>query len=223
MRINKYLADQDICSRREGDRLIQEGKVFVNGTVAELGVDIKEGDKVEVIGYEKQYKYYAYHKPVGIVSHSPQEGEKSIQDITDFGDDVFPVGRLDKDSRGLIILTNDGRITKKLLEPKVQMEKDYIVTLNRPISQADIEKLREGVKIDTGYHTKPCRIKRISNDTIKITLTEGKNRQIRRMARSLRYNVLDLLRIRIGHIELNDIPEGGYRKLSEQKLLEVLS
>lgn len=219
MRINKYLADQNICSRREADRLIQEGKVFINGIVAELGLDIKEEDKVEVIGYEKHYKYYAYHKPMGVVSHSPQEGEKSIQDITDFGDDVFPVGRLDKDSRGLILLTNDGRITKKFLEPKVLMEKDYIVTLNRSISQADIEKLREGVKIDTGYHTKPCRIKRINEQTIKITLTEGKNRQIRRMARALKYQVIDLLRIRIGHIELNDIPEGGYRKLTEEKVL----
>jgi len=219
MRINKYLASQDICSRREADKLIQEGKILVNGIVAELGVDVKDADKVEVIGYEKQYKYYAYHKPVGIVSHSPQEGEKSIQDITDFGDDVFPVGRLDKDSRGLIILTNDGRITKKILNPELRLEKDYIVTLNRSISQADIEKLREGVKIDTGYHTKPCRIKRISNDIIKITLTEGKNRQIRRMAKSLKYNVIDLLRIKIGNIELNDMPEGTYRKLSEQKLL----
>lgn len=219
MRINKYLASQDICSRREADKLIQEGKILVNGIVAELGVDVKDADKVEVIGYEKQYKYYAYHKPVGIVSHSPQEGEKSIQDITDFGDDVFPVGRLDKDSRGLIILTNDGRITKKILNPELRLEKDYIVTLNRSISQADIEKLREGFKIDTGYHTKPCRIKRISNDIIKITLTEGKNRQIRRMAKSLKYNVIDLLRIKIGNIELNDMPEGTYRKLSEQKLL----
>lgn len=219
MRINKYLASQDICSRREADKLIQEGKILVNGKVAALGLDIKDADKVEVVDYHKNYVYYAYHKPMGIVTHTPQEGEKSIQDITDFGDDVFPVGRLDKDSRGLIILTNDGRITKKILNPELRLEKDYIVTLNRPISQADIEKLREGVKIDTGYHTKPCRIKRISNDVIKITLTEGKNRQIRRMAKSLKYNVIDLLRIKIGNIELNDMPEGTYRKLSEQKLL----
>ena len=219
MRINKYLASQDICSRREADKLIQEGKILVNGKVAALGLDIKDADKVEVVDYHKNYVYYAYHKPMGIVTHTPQEGEKSIQDITDFGDDVFPVGRLDKDSRGLIILTNDGRITKKILNPELRLEKDYIVTLNRPISQADIEKLREGVKIDTGYHTKPCRIKRISNDVIKITLTEGKNRQIRRMAKSLKYNVIDLLRTRIGNIELNDMPEGTYRKLSEQKLL----
>lgn len=219
MRINKYLASQDICSRREADKLIQEGKILVNGKIATLGLDVSEEDKVEVVNYNKNYVYYAYHKPMGIVTHTPQEGEKSIQDITDFGDDVFPVGRLDKDSRGLIILTNDGRITKKILNPELRLEKDYIVTLNRPISQADIEKLREGVKIDTGYHTKPCRIKRISNDIIKITLTEGKNRQIRRMAKSLKYNVIDLLRIKIGNIELNDMPEGTYRKLSEQKLL----
>ena len=219
MRINKYLASQDICSRREADKLIQEGKILVNGKVATLGLDVSDEDKVEVVNYNKNYVYYAYHKPMGIVTHTPQEGEKSIQDITDFGDDVFPVGRLDKDSRGLIILTNDGRITKKILSPELKLEKEYIVTLNRPISQADIEKLREGVKIDTGYHTKPCRIKRISNDVIKITLTEGKNRQIRRMAKSLKYNVIDLLRTRIGNIELNDMPEGTYRKLSEQKLL----
>ncbi|MEX0594879.1 MAG: pseudouridine synthase [Candidatus Paceibacterota bacterium] len=219
MRINKYLAHKDICSRREADKLIQEGKVLVNGVVATLGLDVQEGDKVEVIDYNKTYFYYAYHKPVGIVSHSPQIGEKSIQEIANFDEDVFPVGRLDKDSRGLIILTNDGRITKKILSPEFSFEKEYIVTLNRPITQKDIEKLRDGVKIDTGYHTKPCRVRRLADNIIKITLTEGKNRQIRRMLKSLKYNVIDLLRIRIGNIELNDIPEGGYRKLSEQKLL----
>jgi 23S rRNA pseudouridine2604 synthase len=219
MRINKYLAQKDICSRREADKLIQGGKVLVNGVVATLGLDVQDGDKVEIIDYNKTYVYYAYHKPVGIVTHSPQIGEKSIQDITQFTEDVFPVGRLDKDSRGLIILTNDGRITKKILSPEFSFEKEYVVTLNRAITQKDIEKLRDGVKIDTGYHTKPCRVRRLDDNIIKITLTEGKNRQIRRMLKSLKYNVIDLLRIRIGNIELNDIPEGGYRKLSEQKLL----
>lgn len=219
MRINKYLASQDICSRREADKLIQEGKILVNGKVATLGLDVSDEDKVEVVDYYKNYVYYAYHKPMGIVTHSPQAGEQSIQDITNFDNDVFPVGRLDKNSRGLIILTNDGRITKKILNPELRLEKEYIVTLNRPISNNDIAKLRDGVKLDTGYYTKPCRIKRMSNNTIKVTLTEGKNRQIRRMAKSLRYNVIDLLRIRIGNIELNDMPEGTYRKLSEQKLL----
>jgi len=219
MRINKYLAHKDICSRREADKIIQEGKVLVNGVVATLGLDVQDGDKVEIVNYNKTYVYYAYHKPVGIVTHSPQIDEKSIQDITKFSEGVFPVGRLDKDSRGLIILTNDGRITKKILSPEFSFEKEYIVTLNRAITQKDIEKLRDGVKIDTGYHTKPCRVRRLDDNVIKITLTEGKNRQIRRMLKSLKYNVIDLLRIRIGNIELNDIPEGGYRKLSEQKLL----
>lgn len=219
MRINKYLASQDICSRREADKLIQEGKILVNGKVATLGLDISDEDKVEVVDYHKNYVYYAYHKPIGIVTHSPQAGEQSIQDITSFDSDVFPVGRLDKNSRGLIILTNDGRITKKILSPELRLEKEYIVTLNRPISNNDIAKLRDGVKLDTGYYTKPCRVKRLAEDIVKITLTEGKNRQIRRMAKSLKYNVIDLLRIRIGNIELNDMPEGKYRKLSEQKLL----
>lgn len=219
MRINKYLASQDICSRREADKLIQEGKVLVNGKVATLGLDVSDEDKVEVVDYHKNYVYYAYNKPMGIVTHSPQVGEQSIQDITSFDSDVFPVGRLDKNSRGLIILTNDGRITKKILSPELRLEKEYIVTLNRPISNNDIAKLRDGVKLDTGYYTKPCRVKRLADDVIKITLTEGKNRQIRRMAKSLKYNVIDLLRTRIGNIELNDMPEGTYRKLSEQKLL----
>jgi 23S rRNA pseudouridine2604 synthase len=219
MRINKYLAHKDICSRREADKIIQEGKVLVNGVMATLGLDVQDGDKVEIIDYNKTYVYYSYHKPVGIVTHSPQIGEKSIQYSTQFAKDVFPVGRLDKDSRGLIILTNDGRITKKILSPEFSFEKEYIVTLNRAITQKDIEKLRDGVKIDTGYHTKPCRVRRLDENIIKITLTEGKNRQIRRMLKSLKYNVMDLLRIRIGNIELNDIPEGGYRKLSEHKLL----
>ena len=220
MRINKYLASNNICSRREADRLIAEGKVLVNGIVATLGLDIQEGDEVEVVNYQKDYQYYLYHKPPGIVSHSPQPGEKSIQDITVFEDDVFPVGRLDKDSRGLIILTNDGRITKKILEPQQKTEKDYIVTLNKPITQQDIEKLREGVVLDSGYKSKPCRIKRLDKDIIKITLMEGKNRQIRRMAMSLRYKVLDLLRIRIGRLELNQLDEGEYRKVTEAYILK---
>ena len=213
MRINKYLADQNICSRREADRLIEAGKVTINGQPAKLGDLVSETDVVEVAEFEKKYRYYAYNKPRGVITHSPQGGEISIQELTGLPADVFPVGRLDKDSYGLIILTNDGRVTKHLLEPKRQLEKEYLVQLNKAVTQRLIQNLINGVVLDDGYKTKECSVRKVDDYTLRMILTEGKNRQIRRMLDALGFKVTELMRIRVGQIELGEMQPGEVRKI----------
>ena len=215
MRINKYLADKDICSRREADKLIQEKKVYINDRLAVLGDDVSEDDKVEVRNNNKNYLYFAYHKPKGIITHSPQNGEISIHDVAKIPKEVFPIGRLDKDSSGLIFLTNDGRVTKRILDPKAELEKEYLVLLDKPVTQKFIQQMMNGVVLDNGYKTKPCNIRKYDDYTIKIILTEGKKRQIRRMAEALKYQVLELMRIRIGKIALDNLQPNEWRKLKE--------
>lgn len=223
IRINKYLAEQGICSRREADKLIEEGKVTINGRVAQLGEAVGENDEVKVEGDLKELVYIAYNKPAGIVTNCPQEGETEIKDVLKLKWEAFPVGRLDKDSRGLILLSNDGRITDKLLNPHNYHEKEYVVELNRELIENDLRQLRQGITLDGGFITKPCEIKMINKYTFSIILTEGKNRQIRRMCLALGYDVVDLNRIRIMNIELGSIPEGHYKVLSGEKLEELLN
>ncbi|MDD3007077.1 MAG: pseudouridine synthase [Candidatus Pacebacteria bacterium] len=222
IRINKYLAEKGICSRREADKLIEEGKVQINGTQVKLGEMVSEDDKVNVADNLKELFYIAYNKPAGIVTNCPQKGEKEIKDILklDFG--YFPVGRLDKHSRGLLLLSNDGRITDKLLNPHNYHEKEYEVEVNREMQDNDLRQLRQGITLDGGFMTKPCEIKMINDRVFSIILTEGKNRQIRRMCLALGYDVIDLNRIRIMNIRLNDMPEGHYKKLSGEVLEELL-
>jgi 23S rRNA pseudouridine2604 synthase len=209
MRINKYLADNNVASRREADKLIAQGKIYVNGKKAELGQQVDEGDVVEVRSFSKKYLYFAFHKPRGIVTHSAQEGEQEIFDIFDTkGEKLFPVGRLDKDSEGLIILTNDGRLTKRLLDPKNKCEKEYVVTVDKKYDEEFLNEMSKGVTLDNGYTTKPCKTEKVTDDMFKITLTEGKNRQIRRMTQSLGYEVTRLKRIRIASIELRALAPG---------------
>ncbi len=215
MRINKYLAHKDICSRREADRLIQENKVYINDRIAVLGDDVLEEDKVEVRNNHKNYLYFAYHKPKGIITHSPQNDEISIHNIAKIPKEVFPIGRLDKDSSGLILLTNDGRVIKRILDPKSELEKEYLVLLDKPITQRFIQQMMNGVIIDSGYKTKPCNVRKYDDYTIKIILTEGKKRQIRRMAEALKYQVVELMRIRIGNISLDNLQPNEWRKLRE--------
>ncbi len=205
MRINKYLAHENICSRREADRLIESGKVFINGSPAHLGDQVEEGDQVEVKNYHKEYRHYAYYKPRGIITHSPQGDEKDIAQVTNLPEGVFPLGRLDKDSHGLILLTNDGRITKQLLTPESHTEKEYVVEFHKPVTQRMIQAFINGVELDDGYTTKPCSAKKLDDYTLRLILTEGKNRQIRRMAETLGYQVLDLMRVRVGHVSLEDL------------------
>lgn len=225
MRINRYLAKQNVSSRREADELILAGKVRINGRVAVLGDKVLESDNVEVFlnESEKELVYFAYNKPRGIITHSPQHGEKSIENVTKFPQKVYPVGRLDKDSYGLIILTNDGRVTGKLLSPENFHEKEYIVKVDREMTPSFLKHMEEGVILDDGYRTRPAEVKKINEFTFSITLTEGKKRQIRKMCEKLGRSVTDLKRVRILNIRLGDIKSGKFREINGQELDEFLS
>jgi len=227
-RINKYLAEQQYASRREADLLIDSGKVYINGKIAKLGDVVKEGDEVKVVGMEKSQKaYYAYYKPRGIVTVNAQyKDEKEIKDVTKFPEKVYPLGRLDKESEGLIILTNDGRLTDALLNPKRQHEKEYSVDVNEKLTNSHIQKLQHGINIghvgtNKKYITKPALVRKNSAQSFDIVLTEGKNRQIRRMCGALGLSVERLKRFRILHISLENLKPGQFRKI-EGKELETL-
>ena len=226
MRINKYLAWKQFSTRRGADDLITRHLVFINGHRAELGSKVTEKDIIDVrVGKKpKQYVYLAYNKPRGVITHSPQEGEKDIKKAISLKkefEDVFPVGRLDKDSHGLIILTNDGRITDKLLNPEYAHEKEYVVTTKNKLRASFREKMEKGVNIGE-YTTKPCKVQIINDYTFRITLTEGKKHQIRRMCDALFQEVDDLKRTKIMNINLGHMDSGSYRKLEEKELASFM-
>ncbi|HEY4516725.1 MAG TPA: pseudouridine synthase [Candidatus Paceibacterota bacterium] len=220
MRINKYLAHKNYCTRREADTLISAGKVLINGRKAKLGDIVAEADKVDVHFRAKNMRYFAYNKSRGIITHSPQLGEKEIRQATSLVG-VFPVGRLDKDSHGLIILTDDGRITDKLLNPEYEHEKEYVVTVKETLAANFRERMEKGVNIE-GYTTKPCTVKILGEKKFSITLTEGKKHQIRRMCASLGYVTADLERIRIMNIKLAGLKLGEHRALKDAELASFL-
>jgi 23S rRNA pseudouridine2604 synthase len=220
MRINKYLALHKYASRREADKLIEAGRVTINGTKAVLGSAVMEGDTVEVAGALKTYRYFAYNKPRGIITHSPQGEEESIEDILPLKD-VFPIGRLDKDSCGLIILTDDGRITDALLNPKNEHEKEYEVSTLDELPK-DFKKIMErGVNIGD-YTTKPCQVEILGKRAFSITLTEGKKHQIRRMCGAFGVSAVLLKRVRVLNIALGSLKEGAYRPIQEMELADFL-
>jgi len=223
IRINKYLADKKICSRREADLLIKEGRIIINGKKAELGEMVEESDKIIVEGDLKKLVYLAFNKPEGIITHSPQDDEVSIADILKFNVDVFPLGRLDKDSRGLIMLSNDGRITDKLLNPIYAHEKEYEVEVTAPVSKSFLKQMERGVRLNGGYITQKCVLRKINEYSFSIILTEGKRRQIRRMCAALGYKIIDLRRVRVMNIVLGNLKEGNYRILSALEQKEFLS
>ena len=220
VRINRYLLLKGYCSRRKADELIAQGEVSINGKVAELGSIVHGKDTVSVskniAALPKTYKYFAYNKPRGIVSHNPQKGERAVEDVSGLGKQFSPVGRLDKDSRGLMLLTNDGRIVDSLLNPKYEHEKEYQVEVDKKISNWFLRHMENGVDIE-GYMTKPAKIKKKSDTTFTLILTEGKRHQIRRMCAALGYQVRDLKRVRIGNIALARLKEGSTRELTEKE------
>lgn len=221
VRINKYLAHEGIATRREADRLIEQGYVYINNTKAVLGSKVLPGDVVEVRqAKKKEYVYFAYHKPRGVITHSPQSGEKSITEMIRRGD-IFPIGRLDKDSSGLIILTNDGRITDRLLNPEYNHEKEYRVETDQKISNPDIKRLGLGIRIE-GYLTKPAVVSRLNENLISIALTEGKKHQIRRMLAAAGKTVHSLVRVRIMNIKLGKLKENELRPIEGKELTEFL-
>ena len=225
-RINKYLSEVGYCSRRVADKLIEEGKVTINGKVPEMGTKVEDGDRVEVEGQriEKSTKqnniYLAFNKPVGIVCTTDRKVEPdNIIDFIKYPTRIFPIGRLDKPSEGLIFLTNDGDIVNKILRARNNHEKEYIVSVNRPINRNFVEKMSNGVEIlDT--KTKNCFVKQLGPKKFKIILTQGLNRQIRRMCESLGYRVTALKRIRIMNIKL-DVPTGKYREFTKEEIVEL--
>tara|TARA_B100000401_G_scaffold212449_1_gene143376 strand:+ start:222 stop:941 length:720 start_codon:yes stop_codon:yes gene_type:complete len=226
IRINKYLSEVGYCSRRVADRLIKEGKVTINGDIPEIGTKVEEGDKVEVKGQiiEKSTKqkkiYLAFNKPIGIVCTTDRRLEpNNLIDYVKYPKRVFPIGRLDKLSEGLIFLTNDGDIVNKILRARNNHEKEYIVRVNRPINGNFIQSMSNGVEIlDTT--TKVCFVKQLGPKKFKIILTQGLNRQIRRMCESLGYRVQSLKRVRIMNIKL-DVPTGKYREFTKKEISEL--
>ena len=224
-RINKYLSEVGYCSRRAADKLIDDGKVTINGKIARMGSKIDEDDQIEVEGQRiekltKKNIYLAFNKPVGIVCTTDRKVEPdNIIDFINYPKRIFPIGRLDKPSEGLIFLTNDGDIVNKILRSRNDHEKEYIVGVNRPISNEFIQRMSNGVEIlDT--ITKDCFVEQLGPKTFKIILTQGLNRQIRRMCESLDYRVKSLKRVRIMNIKL-DVPTGKYRKFTKEELLEL--
>ncbi len=209
MRINKYLAYKKISTRRGADELIKQKKVFINGRLALLGSKVKESDTVEVKGVEKRnYSYFAYNKPTGVETSSLEQG-------------LFPLGRLDKASHGLLILTNDGRITDQLLNPKYFHEKEYLVKTKNKLRSSFRQKVEAGVNIE-GYQTKKCKVQIIDDFTFRIILTEGKKHQIRRMCSALFQEVADLKRERIMNIKLGNLKLGAKREIKGEELSAFL-
>lgn len=225
MRINKYLALKNLASRRGADILIADKKVFINGKLAKLGSKVKEKDKVEVRDKNpKQNVYYAYNKPIDTITHSPSIGEHDIKDKlknSKIPKDVFPLGRLDKNSHGLLILTNDGRITDNLLNPNKEHEKEYVVKTSNKLRGNFKEKMEKGVDIES-YITKPCKVTIVDDHTFRVVLTEGKKHQIRRMCSALFQEVADLKRIRIMNIKLDKLKPNQFREISGKELEDFL-
>ncbi|MBW2962167.1 23S rRNA pseudouridine(2604) synthase RluF [Mesonia aestuariivivens] len=224
-RINKFLSEVGYCSRRKADLLIDQGRVTINGNVPEMGTKISNDDEVrvngELISVKKEKNVYlAFNKPIGIVCTTDTRVEKdNIIDYINYPKRIFPIGRLDKPSQGLILLTDDGDIVNKILRARNNHEKEYIVEVNKPINNDFLNKMSNGVPIlDTV--TRKCKVSKISSHEFKIILTQGLNRQIRRMCEYLNYDVINLKRVRIMNIEL-DLPVGKYRELSEEEFNDL--
>lgn len=223
-RLNKFIGETGYCSRREADKIIEEGRVTINGVVPELGTKVSPNDEVRIDGKlirEKNEKpvYLAFYKPVGIECTTNLDVRNNIVDYINYPKRIFPIGRLDKASEGLIFMTNDGDIVNKILRARNNHEKEYTVTVNKPITDRFIERMGNGVPIlDTV--TRKCKVEQISKFTFKIILTQGLNRQIRRMTEYLGYDVTALKRIRIINISL-DVPVGRYRDLTDAEIKEL--
>lgn len=226
IRINKYLAYKGFVSRRKADDFIEKGNVHVNGKKAVLGQMIEEGDTVEVgkkiENFIENYRYFAVHKPRGVVSHNPQKDERGVKDVMDLPGDVTVLGRLDKDSEGLLIFTSDGRIVDRMLNPKYDHEKEYIVTVDKPITSSFLKKMEKGVDIE-GYITKPAHAKIMGEKTFQLILTEGKKHQIRRMVTALGYEVRKLKRVRIMNIKLSNLKKGEKREIKGKERETLLN
>ena len=225
MRLNKYISETGVCSRREADNWIASGRVTINGQRAELGTQVNEGDEVRVdqrvVGVKKQHIYICLNKPVGITCTTERHIDGNIIDFIGHTERIFPIGRLDKDSEGLILLTNHGDIVNVILRTENNHEKEYIVTVDKPLTPAFLTGMAGGVHI-LGKRTKPCRVSRVDRYVFRIILTQGLNRQIRRMCEVFGYHVRRLQRIRIMHIQLGNLKPGQWRNLAAAELRGLL-
>ena len=225
MRLNKFLAETGACSRREADQWIEAGRVSVNGAPAVLGTHVNEGDDVRVDGRTLRPKpkrvYLALNKPIGIECTTDRDVPGNIVDFVGYPERIFPIGRLDKDSEGLILLTNDGDIVNTILRAENEHEKEYIVAVDRPLTPAFLAGMSAGVPIlDTV--TNPCKVTQVGKNTFRIVLTQGLNRQIRRMCEHFDYRVRRLQRVRIMHVHLGTLPVGKWRELTATELRGLL-
>ncbi|WP_413935624.1 pseudouridine synthase [Nitrospira sp. BLG_1] len=225
MRINKFFTEQGICSRREADRLVESGLITINGRVAKLGDQVEPSDVIaregQVLPWGRAPLYIKYHKPVGVTTTSESHVPRNIIAEIGHAERIFPIGRLDKDSSGLILLTNDGDIVNEILRTEFGHEREYLVRVDRPFDQAFLDHMAEGVVI-LGSRTKPCRMSRVGRDRFRIVLTEGRNRQIRRMCQALGYRVIMLHRTRIMHITVDGLGTGEWKELMSQEREQLL-
>ena len=222
VRINKFLSEAGVCSRREADRQVEAGNVLIDGRVAATGDKVCPGQKVYYNGKEvtkeEEMILIAFNKPVGIVCTAEKREKNNVIDYINYPKRIYPIGRLDKDSKGLLLLTNNGDIVNKMMRSGNMHEKEYIVTVNKPVSDSFIRGLAGGVPlVELGVTTGKCHVKKLSSRTFKIILTQGYNRQIRRMCEYFGYRVVELQRVRIMNIELGDLKEGGYRDVTEEE------
>jgi 23S rRNA pseudouridine2604 synthase len=226
IRINRYLLLKGYCSRRKADEFIKQGQVRINGKLAQLGSKVEQGDKVTVGKLIKRAAeervYYAFYKPVGVVTHNPQKGETGIEDIFKPEETVHPIGRLDKASHGLVLLSNDGRIPDRLLNPKYEHEKEYIVFVDKPLKERVARRMSKGMWLDD-FKAKPCFVQMTGPKSLRIILTEGKKHQIRRMCAAVGYQVTDLKRVRVMNITLGSLQPEEYRKVEGKELRTFLS
>jgi 23S rRNA pseudouridine2604 synthase len=228
VRLNKFISESGLCSRREADRYIEQGHVFINGRRAVVGDQVRIGDKVRVNGHELEPRagedviFIALNKPTGITSTSEAFVKDNIVDFVNHNKRIFPIGRLDKDSQGLIFMTNNGDLVNKILRAGNKHEKEYVVTVDKPLTDAVIQGMAGGVPM-LGVVTKKCKIEQEAPNKFRITLIQGLNRQIRRMCEHFGYEVTRLERVRIMHISLKGIPLGEWRDLTEAELSEMYS
>jgi 23S rRNA pseudouridine2604 synthase len=226
VRLNKYISETGVCSRREADKWIEAGRVTLNGIRADLGLQVAENDEVrvdgELIGAKQKQIYIALNKPVGITCTTEAHIKDNIIELIGHSERIFPIGRLDKDSEGLILLTNNGDIVNDILRSENEHEKEYLVSVNRPITDLALRMLAGGVKI-MGELTKPCKVTRVDRESFRMILTQGLNRQIRRMCSALGYRVQSLKRVRIMHIELGSLRAGEWRYLSQSEAAGLIA
>lgn len=226
IRLNKFLSDAGVCSRREADRMTELGRIKVNGEIALMGQKVTLSDVVEadgkLISREQEQILLAFNKPVGVECTADLTNPDNIIDFINYEKRIYPIGRLDKSSQGLILMTNDGSLVNNILKASNYHEKEYVVTVDKPITDEFIKHMSEGVEI-LEQITRPCKVKQINRHTFNIILTQGLNRQIRRMCKALGYKVQKLKRIRVMNIELGNLPKGAYRNVTDNELKELLS